>query len=375
MVALKPIPETHRAIAGESSVNCRLAFVTAIPQDVRLGSGCYVGIRTLANGIRALGGQVEMITPTVYFPLVPVARYLFNQALRFRRKWNYDAIVGFDFDGFALNSRRRHRLPEIANIKGVLAEAVPFERGFTRASMALQARWEAKHARRADLVITISQYCKERLREIYGVRGEISVVPELIDLEGWRQLFRANPAARHAGEFTVLCVCRFYPRKRLALLLRAADWLRRQIPELKVRIVGGGPEAASLLRLWRELKLESIVTWVGDAPLAELAREYNGADVFCLPSVQEGFGIAFLEAMAAGVPIVAARAAAIPEVVRHGVLVEPESAEAVGDGIWQLWRDPIRRAAIGRQQGVDVEEYEMISVTRRFLHEVSRVTR
>jgi glycosyltransferase involved in cell wall biosynthesis len=353
-------------------VNCRLAFVTAIAQNVRQGSGCYVGIRTLANGIRALGGEVEMITPTAHFPFLPVERYLFNHALRLRREWTCDAIVGFDLDGFALNPRGRHRLPEIANIKGVLAEAVPFEHGFTRTTMALQARWEAKHA---DLVITISQYRKERLRELYGVRGEISVVPELIDLEAWRQLFRVNPAVKQPGEFTVLCVCRFYPRKRLALLLRAADWLRRQIPELRVRIVGGGPEAASLLRLWRELKLEPIVTWVGDAPLRELAREYNRADVFCLPSVQEGFGIAFLEAMAAGIPIVAARAAAIPEVVRHGVLVEPENAEALADGIWRLWRDPVLRASIARQQSADVEEYEMMSVTRRFLHEVSRVMR
>jgi glycosyltransferase involved in cell wall biosynthesis len=370
-----PTTETHPRVADESRVDFRLAFVTAIPQNVQQGSGCYVGIRTLVNGIRALGGQVEMITPTFHFPFLPIERYLFNQTLRLRRKWTCDAVVGFDLDGFALNPRSRRRLPEIANIKGVLAEAVPFERGLTRAGMALQALWEAQHARRADLVITISQYCKERLRELYGVRGEISVVPELIDLEAWRRLFRANPSAKHPGEFTVLCVCRFYPRKRVALLLRAADWLRRQIPELKVRIVGGGPEAASLLRLWRELKLEPIVTWVGDAPLHELAREYNRADVFCLPSVQEGFGIAFLEAMAAGKPIVAARAAAIPEVVRHGVLVAPENAEALADGIWRLWRDPMLRASIARQQSVDVEEYEMMSVARRFLHEVSRVTR
>jgi glycosyltransferase involved in cell wall biosynthesis len=99
------------------------------------------------------------------------------------------------------------------------------------------------------------------------------------------------------------------------------------------------------------------------------------ADLFVMPSTGEGFGIAFLEAMAAGIPIVAARAAAIPEVVRRGVLVEPDNAEALADGLRRLWADTILRAAIAQQQRVDVEEYEMMRVTRRFLHEVSRVTK
>jgi glycosyltransferase involved in cell wall biosynthesis len=211
------------------------------------------------------------------------------------------------------------------------------------------------------------------LQELYKVRGPIAVVPELIDLDTWRKLFRANPAIKPEGEFTVLCVCRFYPRKRVPILLRAAQLLRCQIPQLQVRVVGGGPETGSLLRLWRELKLESVVTWVGELPRHELAREYNRAEVFCLPSVQEGFGIVFLEAMAAGKPIVAARAAAVPEVVRHSVLVEPDNAEALADGIWRLWKDANLRSTIQRQQSQDVEEYEMIRVTRRFLHEVGQV--
>jgi glycosyltransferase involved in cell wall biosynthesis len=366
MAAIRMGPE-----AGE--LRHRLAFVTAIPQSVHRGSGCYVGIRTLAMGVRALGGQVEMIAPAIHAGSGLAGRYVFNQALRLRKEWNYDAVIGFDLDGFAL--ARRSTVPHVANIKGVLADAVPYERGLTRAAMALQSRWEADHARRADLVITTSHYCKGRLRELYGISSEIAVVPELIDVEEWRRLFQANPATKTAGEFTVLCVCRFYPRKRLAVLLRAADVLRWRLPELKVRVVGGGPEAPALRRLWRELRLEPVVTWVGEATRHELAREYNRADVFCLPSVQEGFGIAFLEAMAAGKPIVAARAAAVPEVVRHGVLTEPDNAEALADGIWRLWLDAGLRRAIAQQQLHDVEEYEMMRVTRLFLREAGRVSR
>jgi glycosyltransferase involved in cell wall biosynthesis len=371
MAQLSTVPIRQPNVIADRESGRRLGFITAIPQSVHRGSGCYVGIGTLAAGATALGNHVEMIVPNIRLGSYLAERYLFNQTLRLRREWNYDAIIGFDLDGFALNGRRR--VPRIANIKGVLADAVPFERGSTRASMALQARWEGENARGADLVITISEYCKGRLQELYGVRGPIAVVPELIDLNTWRQLFRANPATKPAGEFTVLCVCRFYPRKRVALLLRAAHILRRQLPELRVRVVGGGPEANSLLRLWRQLRLESVVTWVGEVPRHELAREYNRADVFCLPSVQEGFGIVFLEAMAAGKPIVAARAAAVPEVVRQGVLVEPDNTEALADGIWWLWRDPSLRFKIQQEQRKAVEEYEMIRVSKRFMGEIARV--
>lgn len=339
----------------------RLGFITAIPQSVHRGSGCYVGIATLAAGLRALGNHVEFIQPGFRTGSHLADQYLFNQSLRHRKSWDFDAVVGFDLDGYTL---RPGRVPHIANIKGVLADAVRFEQGFTRVAMTRQARWEGEHARRADLIVTISEYCRERMREFYKVTAPIAIVPELIDLAAWRKLFRANPADRDG--FTVLCVCRFYPRKRVALLLEAAHMLRGRIPDLEIRIAGGGPEAASLHARWRDLQLESVVTWVGEVTRSGLAREYNRADIFCLPSVQEGFGIAFLEAMAAGKPIVAARAAAVPEVVRDGVLVEPENAEALADGIWQLWRDPARREEIAHQQQLTVERYDMLRVAGEF---------
>ncbi len=104
-----------------------------------------------------------------------------------------------------------------------------------------------------------------------------------------------------------------------------------------------------------------------------LAAEYNRADIFCLPSVQEGFGIVFLEAMAAGKPIVAARAAAVPEVVRNGILVEPESAEALAEAIDRLYRDPDLRESLSSSGARDVEQFEMRRVAERFLAEVAKV--
>jgi glycosyltransferase involved in cell wall biosynthesis len=333
---------------------------------VERGSGCFVGIQTLIKGIRELGSEVELIVPSVHLPVFTAERILFNEQLRFRH-FKCGATVGFDLDGYRVGGRGGP--PHIAAVKGVLEDAVRFESGFTKFSMALQARLEKLHALRADRVITISRYCAERLAELYGVRNA-AIVPELIDLAGWRKLFAANPAPPKEGRFTVLCVCRFYPRKRVDVLLRAAAILSGRIPELNLRIVGGGPEAGRLRKLSTSLRLDQVVDWVGNSSPEALACEYNRADIFCLPSVQEGFGLVFLEAMAAGKPIVAANAAAVPEVVRHGLLVEPENPEALADAILRLYSDSNLRQHLASAASQDVEDYDMKRVARQFLQAI-----
>jgi glycosyltransferase involved in cell wall biosynthesis len=210
------------------------------------------------------------------------------------------------------------------------------------------------------------------LDEHYHVRNAV-VIPELIDLSLWRDLLRDAVPSPDNGRFTVLCVCRFYPRKRVHLLLQAAAMLRERIPELEVRIVGGGMEATRLHRLWLDLHLEGTVHWVGDVTLPQLAAEYRRSHVFCLPSVQEGFGIVFLEAMAAGKPIVASRSAAVPEVVEYGCLVEPESVEALAAGIETLYSDAELRLRLGEMGQRSVERFEMKRVARMFLDTVSGI--
>jgi glycosyltransferase involved in cell wall biosynthesis len=347
-----------------------LQFITAVPWDVRRGSGCYIGTRTLVEALRQLGIEVSLVAPRIVSPMYTAGRVLFNESLR-RRGFSGDATVGIDADGYAI-AGRTVRLPHIACIKGVLGDAVRFERGMTQASMAFQARLEAKHARRADLVITVSQYCVGRLEELYGVSNAV-VVPELIDLAGWRRLFQSNPALPDPRKFTVLCVCRFYPRKRLDVLLRAVAVLHNRVPPLEVRIVGRGPEYQRLRKLSSALRIEQTVRWLGDFSLTHLAAEYNRCDLFCLPSAQEGFGIVFLEAMAAAKPIVAARSAAVPEVVRHGILVSPDDPEALADAILLLYRDPDLRASLALAGSRDVEQFEMRAVAKRFLKEVAKV--
>jgi glycosyltransferase involved in cell wall biosynthesis len=341
-----------------------IAFLTSTPLDIARGSGTWTGISTLARAVRALGHEVELIAPKVRLPVYTLERIVFNEGLR-RRDWTlFDVVAGFDMDGYRIAGR--HGAPHLAAIKGVIADEMRFERGMTRRTMAVQAACERAHVRRADLVITTSRYAAGRIRELYGFAAEPRVVPEPIDLASWRELFGRNAAAPDPGRFTVLSVCRFYPRKRLDVLMGAAARLRQRITGLEVRIVGRGPEEARLRALARDLGLGGVVTWLGDVSPETLAREYNRADVFCLPSVQEGFGIVFLEAMAAGKAIVAARAAAVPEVVPHAVLAEPGSEESLAAALAALYDDPARRARIAEAGRAAVAAFDAPRVARQF---------
>lgn len=342
----------------------RLRFLTSTPLDIYKGSGTYAGISTLAEALRRLGAEVRIETPSLRLPVYTAERLLFNRMLK--PAHGFDATVGFDMDGYRLAGRPGAR--HIASIKGVIADELRFQKGMTRLTMAVQARCERLHARRADRVITTSRYAAGRIAELYGVPA--AVVPELLDLGAWRACLAANPATPDPAAFTVLCVCRLYRRKRVDVLLRAAARLRGRLPGLAVRIVGAGPEREEFLRVWREERLGDTVRWLGDVSRARLAAEYNACDVFCLPSVQEGFGIVFLEAMAAGKPIAAARAAAVPEVVRHGVLAEPENPASLADALYGLWRDPTRRAALAQAGAEWVERFDAPLVARAFLDAV-----
>jgi glycosyltransferase involved in cell wall biosynthesis len=176
----------------------------------------------------------------------------------------------------------------------------------------------------------------------------------------------------------VLAVARLYPRKRIGDLLRAAALLRGRAHALEVRVVGRGPEWDAARRLHAELGLGDAVVLLGDVSRRRLAEEYMSADCFCLPSVQEGFGVVFLEAMAAGLPIVACRAAAIPEVViqgETGVLVEPGSPGALADALEGLLRQPEVRRAMGNAGRRRAAEFMPERVAGRFLAAVESVVR
>jgi len=344
--------------------------LSSTPPNPLEGSGTFVGIAGLRQGLEALGHRLEFRPLRFRTGFHTLDRWLYNAGVAVCPPRDADLVYGVDLDGFLLGGRRA---PLIVSLKGVIADELKNERGLTRALLSIQARWERRNTKRADLVVASSRYSCEVAQREYGVpEHKLAVVPEPIDLAEWNRRFAA---ARRLSRSRpgVLCVARMYPRKRIVDLLGAAALMRGRIPDVSVRIVGRGPEWESVVRRHGELGLGETVALLGDVSREQLADEYVNADLFCLPSVQEGFGIAFLEAMAAGLPVVACRAAAIPEVIEDGVtgvLVAPRDPAALAGAMQDLLASPERRRAMSEAGRRSVTRFTPERVAGRLLEAV-----
>ena len=363
----------------------QIAFIDSWIQTVAEGSGTAAGIGGLQRALIARGHRVARLVPPHSWPTNTTARrLLFNYHLpALLRTLRYDLVVGFDIDGVrwsgARPSIRRDSAgtPYIASIKGVIAEEMQHEGGRTRLLFELLSRLEGRNARRADAVLTTSEYCRSAIRRHYGVEpSQVRLVPEGIDLARWRGLAARVP--HQSDGATILCVARQYPRKHVADLLRALPEVRRAVPRARAVIAGDGPEHARLRALAAELSLDDAVIFTGALADDQLALLYRQADVFCLPSVQEGFGIVFLEALACGLPVVATLAAAIPEVVpdrRAGLLVRPGDVAALAHALIELLTRPRQRASYGAFGRAYVERFDWDRVAQIFLEQVAPFVR
>ncbi|HEY75773.1 MAG TPA: glycosyltransferase family 4 protein [Thermoflexia bacterium] len=160
-----------------------------------------------------------------------------------------------------------------------------------------------------------------------------------------------------ADRLILLTVARLVCRKGHDQVLRS---LARIVPlhrEVHYLVVGDGPDKERLVRLTKDLHLEAHVTFVGRVPEEELNHYYDAADIYVMISRQEGetvegFGLAFIEASARGLPVVGGRHGGVPEAIidgRTGFLVDPLDNDDLTRRLLTLIEDPLLRETLGRQ--------------------------
>lgn len=234
--------------------------------------------------------------------------------------------------------------------------------------------------RRASRLIALTQYEARYLESLRVAADRITVIPNGVD----RDAFLGLPVERPARDgVTALFVGRLYPRQKG--LERLVEALAR-VPasaRLRLRLVGEDWGGASLVRRRSAVRgIADRVTIVGAVSRDALVREYAEADLLVLPSLFEPFGIVLLEAMAAGLPVVASRTGGVPEVVADGetgLLVEPGDPAGLASALSRLAEDRglrIQMGARGRARSAayswDAIVPKVVSVYRQALEERGR---
>ena len=222
---------------------------------------------------------------------------------------------------------------------------------------------------KSDAVTAVSRYLRDVTEREFGVRRRVQVISNFVDSELYRP-GEVSPYARslcREEESVLVHVSNFRPVKRVADVLAVFDRVRRQIPA-RLLLIGDGPDRSLAERLAGEGGFEERTTFLGNVPSIETILPVG--KLFLLPSDAESFGLAALEAMACGLPVIGTAVGGLPEVVedgKSGYLKPVGDVEAMAEAALSLLRDPGKLesfAAEARRRAV--EEFPIGEAVARY---------
>jgi glycosyltransferase involved in cell wall biosynthesis len=195
--------------------------------------------------------------------------------------------------------------------------------------------------RRVRLVVTPSQFVRMKLSSRFGLPArQVTVVPGGVD----SRTFHPGATTRlDLPDCYALFVGSLQPRKNLASLLEAWELAKDALPNARLLIAGTGGSA------FRPFPLTAAdqVSFLGPVPDADLPGLYANATLFILPSLDEGFGLPVLEAMACGTPVVTSNAGALPEVLGDsGLFFDPLNVAEIAGTLQRVFRDGALRESL-----------------------------
>ncbi len=331
--------------AAKGSLVVRIGFFTECYKPIV--NGIVASIDALRDGLCAHGVDVTTIAPhfphfvddaldVVRIPSLPLPTQTayrlcvpYLNAVDRRRVRGIELVHAhspFVTGWMAVSYARRHRIPLVFTYHTRLdayAHYAPFDRATTERAMTELTR---RYANAADAVVVPTLAMETRLREL-GVRVPISVVPSAIDVErfaaGRRSaLIRARLGVDGDAPLA-LVVSRLAVEKNVELAIDALAYA----PDLRLAIVGEGPHRAALEDRARRLGVAGRVRFTGTLPRERLPEVYASVDAFVFPSITDTQGLVLAEALAAGLPVVAAASDASRDVLAGaGRLVVPDPA-------------------------------------------------
>ena len=298
--------------------------------------------------------------------LFPLDNWFFNRSLTKKASaiqadvYEAHAVSGYGFPKTL--EKLGIKKPFIHTIHGVLADeyeqakknGYPSVRGrVANYFMQRLSKLEEETAKNATIIVTISNYSLEKIQKYYAIeQSKVRIVPNGVDIEKFKP--RDPQAIRQklglGNEPCVLFVGSLILRKGLPFLVEAAKKVVKDQADTKFLIVGEGPLRNQLSDSLETAKLSGSFKFIGNLKDDMLPAIYNCADVFVLPSIQEGQGIVLLEAQASGKPVVAFDIGGVNEAVQNnetGLLVKRGNIEALADALLKLLTDKTLREKMG----------------------------
>ena len=211
----------------------------------------------------------------------------------------------------------------------------------------------------ADAVLALTADMKREMQNI--CERDVIVVPNGVKLKVFQ---KTSGSKIEDNAKTIIYVGRLQPVKGVQYLIEAMIAVQREIPDINLVIVGDGEERSKLEKLAKELDLTGCIQFVGKVPQEEIPSMLHQSDIFVLPSLSEGFPNVIIEAMAAGLPIVASKIGGIPEIVEdeiNGYLVSTKKPDEIADKILVLLQNDDIRV---RMANNNVEKAEMYTLTK-----------
>lgn len=216
--------------------------------------------------------------------------------------------------------------------------------------------------KRFDRVVAVSASAERFLIDAYGYPAhKVIAIPN-----GWT----GDPVPRQYGDGdpVIICAANFRAEKMHSVLLDALAIVRAAVPSVRLILLGDGPLRADLEALVERLRLKEIVSFEG--AVTDVWSWYARADVVAISSSYESFGMAALEGMAAGLPVIATRVGALPELVTDGetgLLIPPGDSKALADAIFRLTSSPSEARSMGEAGRLRADQFSMKKMTHAYL--------
>jgi N-acetyl-alpha-D-glucosaminyl L-malate synthase BshA len=228
----------------------------------------------------------------------------------------------------------------------------------------------------SDGVTAVSESLKADTYRELGRTRDIRVIPNFVDVHDTRRRDCADLRASFAphGEKLVIHVSNFRPVKRVGAVVEVFRQIHAAVPS-RLLMVGDGPDLPGAAAQVRAAGLADAVRFLGDQE--QVVQLLSASDLFLMPSAQESFGLAALEAMACEVPVVASRVGGVPELVDDGVtgfLCLPDDLAAMANASIRLLRDDVLHARMATACRARAEgrfaDSKIVPLYERFYDEV-----